>query len=592
MILSTLDWSFVIGFFILSLIIGVWASRVGKNNSDDYFTAGGKMPWWMLGVSMVATTFSTDTPNLVTDIVRQNGVSGNWAWWAFLLTGMLTVFVYARLWKKSGVLTDVEFYELRYSGKIARFLRGFRAIYLGLVFNVLIMATVSLAAIKIGGVLMGLAPWQTVLIAGTVTVLYSSIGGLRGVIITDFIQFFLAIAGSIIAAVVAVQHPKVGGLKNLLTHENVVDKLDFFPSLSNPEVFVVLFLMPLLVQWWSVWYPGAEPGGGGYIAQRMFAAKNQDHSIKAVLFFNVAHYALRPWPWIIVALCSLIVFPDLDSFRTAFPGSESIINHDLGYPAMLTFIPAGLLGLVVTSLIAAYMSTISTHLNWGASYIVNDFYKRFVKPEATQKEMLNLGRIITVVLMIFTMVFALFLENALSAFQILLQIGAGTGLIFILRWFWWRINAATELSAMIISFVVALYFGLVHKNIGFEPLPSWIELIIGVGMTTVGWIIVAFVSAPTSQEVMIGFIKKVNPGGPGWKTVTESASKAGLLEASSEGWKVPVGILCMIAGTIGVYSFLMGTGMIIYGNYGVGIILLGIAAVTVFILNKLWPKIN
>ncbi|MFY0599007.1 MAG: Na+:solute symporter [Cyclobacteriaceae bacterium] len=592
MILSALDWSFVIGFFVLSLIIGIWAARTGKEEAEDYFNAGGKLPWWILGVSMVATTFSTDTPNLVTDIVRQNGVSGNWVWWAFLLTGMLTVFVYARLWKKSGVITDVEFYELRYSGKLARFLRGFRAVYLGLVFNVIIMASVSLAAIKIGSVLMGLAPWQTVLVSGTVTVIYSSIGGLRGVVITDFIQFFLAIAGSIIAAVIALNHPKVNGLSNLLSHENVVDKLDFFPSLSNPEIFVVLFLMPLLVQWWSVWYPGAEPGGGGYIAQRMLAAKNQDHSIKAVLFFNVAHYALRPWPWIIVALCSLVVFPDLESFKTAFPDSEGIINHDLGYPAMLTFIPAGLLGLVITSLIAAYMSTISTHLNWGASYIVNDFYKRFVKPEATQKEMLNLGRIITVILMVLTMIFALYLENALSAFQILLQIGAGTGLIFILRWFWWRINAATELSAMIISFVIAIYFGLFHQRLGFEPLPAWAELVLGVGITTVGWIIVAYVSKPTSQEKMTSFINKVNPGGPGWKKITEIARQTGQLSAKAEEWKVPVGILCMIIGTIGVYSFLMGTGLIIYGDYLIGAILIVIASITAFVLSKLWSKIN
>lgn len=592
MVLSTLDWSFVVGFFALSLAIGIWAAKAGKKDSDDYFTAGGKMPWWILGVSMVATTFSTDTPNLVTDIVRQNGVSGNWAWWAFLLTGMLTVFVYARLWKKSGVITDVEFYELRYSGKISRFLRGFRAIYLGLVFNVMIMATVSLAAIKIGGVLMGLEPWQTVLIAGTITVIYSSIGGLRGVVITDFIQFFLAIAGSIIAAIVALNHPKVGGLSNLLTHENVVDKLDLFPSLSNPEVFVVLFLMPLLVQWWSVWYPGAEPGGGGYIAQRMFAAKNEDHSIKAVLFFNVAHYALRPWPWIIVALCSLVVFPDLESFKVAFPNSESIINHDLGYPAMLTFIPAGLLGLVVTSLIAAYMSTISTHLNWGASYIVNDFYKRFVKPEASQKEMLGLGRLLTVGLMILTMLFALVLDNALSAFNILLQIGAGTGLIFILRWFWWRINAATELAAMIISFLVAIYFGVIHTKLGFEAVATWLELLIGVGITTVGWIIVAFITKPTTTEVMISFINKVNPGGPGWKRISNQAEQDGLLTAQKETWKVPVGILCMVAGTIGVYSFLMGTGMIIYGNYIVGVSLFLIATLCTLAIKKLWPKIN
>jgi Na+/proline symporter len=380
MILNTIDWIILFGFLLISLGIGFWTSRKNKNASE-FFAAGGKMPWWLLGVSMVATTFSTDTPNLVTDIVRQNGVSGNWAWWAFLLTGMLTVFVYAGLWKKSGVLTDVEFYELRYSGKAARFLRGFRAIYLGFLFNIMIMASVSLAAIKIGGVLLGLSPVQTVVIAGIITVVYSSLGGLRGVLFTDFLQFFLSLGGALVAAYVALNHPMVGGLDNLLTHENVVDKLSFFPSFSNPEMWVMLLIIPLLVQWWSTWYPGAEPGGGGYIAQRMFAAKNADHSIKAVLFFNVAHYAIRPWPWIIVALCSIIVFPDLDSFAKAFPAVNSgVATHDMGYPAMLTFIPAGLLGLVVTSLVAAYMSTISTHLNWGSSYLVNDVYKRFINP--------------------------------------------------------------------------------------------------------------------------------------------------------------------------------------------------------------------
>ena len=590
MVLTSLDWTFVIGFFIISLAIGIWTARVGNKDANDYFTAGGKMPWWLLGVSMVATTFSTDTPNLVTDIVRQNGVSGNWAWWAFLLTGMLTVFVYARLWKKSGVVTDVEFYELRYSGKIARFLRGFRAIYLGLVFNVMIMASVSLAAIKIGGVLLGLTPVQTVLIAGTITVIYSSLGGLKGVLITDFIQFFLSMGGALVAAVVALRHPKVGGLTNLLTHENVVDKLDFFPSISNPEIFLMIFLIPLLVQWWSVWYPGAEPGGGGYIAQRMFAAKDEDNSVKAVLFFNVAHYVLRPWPWIIVALCSLVVFPDLDSMKAAFPAAANIINHDLGYPAMLTFIPSGLLGIVVTSLIAAYMSTISTHLNWGASYIVNDFYKRFVKPEASQKELLNIGRMLTVVLMVLAMIFALLLDNALGAFQILLQIGAGTGLLFILRWFWWRVNAASELAAMVISFAIAVYFNMIHESLGFAPMASWLQLVLGVGITTIGWIIVTYVTAPTSNEVLINFVNKVNPGGPGWSKIVKSAP-SGMLTADQTQWKVPIGILAMITGTIGIYSFLMGTGLFIYAKSTQGVLLYILGTLSILVLNRLWKKL-
>lgn len=593
MILTPLDWSFVIGFFILSLGIGFWVSKKGNKSAKDYFAASGNMPWWLLGVSMVATTFSTDTPNLVTDIVRKNGVSGNWQWWAFLLTGMLTVFVYARLWKRSGVLTDVEFYELRYSGPLARFLRGFRAIYLGLLFNVMIMASVTLAAIKIGGVLLGISPVQTVIIAGAVTVVYSSLGGLKGVLITDFIQFFLSMGGAIIAAVVALQHPKVGGLQNLINHKELAGHLDLFPSFSNPEIFLMLFLVPVLVQWWSVWYPGAEPGGGGYIAQRMFAAKDENHSIKAVLFFNAAHYALRPWPWIIVALCSMIVYPNLDSLKNAFPDAAGIIGDDLAYPAMLTYIPAGLLGLVVTSLIAAYMSTISTHLNWGASYIVNDFYKRFLKPEATEKNLLNAGRIITVVLMLCAMAFALVLENALDTFQILLQIGAGTGLIFILRWFWWRVNAASELVAMIVSFLIAVYFRLIHDPMEFTPLAPWLELIIGVGFTSVAWILTAYLTSPTSLETLVSFYNKVRPGGPGWKSVIKKAERENMeISSSPSDWKVPYGILCMICGTVGIYSFLMGTGLIIYGRYELAIVLISLFIIASVLLNKLWNKLR
>ncbi|HET8859321.1 sodium:solute symporter family protein [Marivirga sp.] len=591
MILDTIDWVILIGFLLISLGIGFWTSRQNKSASD-YFAAGGKMPWWLLGVSMVATTFSTDTPNLVTDIVRQNGVSGNWAWWAFLLTGMLTVFVYAGLWKKSGVLTDVEFYELRYSGKAARFLRGFRAIYLGLLFNVMIMASVTLAAIKIGGVLLGLRPVETVVIAGLITVIYSSLGGLRGVLFTDFLQFFLSLGGALVAAYVALNHPMVGGLDNLLTHENVVDKLSFFPSFSNPEMWVMLLIIPLLVQWWSTWYPGAEPGGGGYIAQRMFAAKNADHSIKSVLFFNVAHYAIRPWPWIIVALCSLIVFPDLDSFAKAFPAVNSgVATHDMGYPAMLTFIPAGLLGLVVTSLVAAYMSTISTHLNWGSSYLVNDVYKRFINPEASESKQVLLGKLLTVILMIFSMLMALVLENALQTFEILLQIGAGTGLIYILRWFWWRVNAISEIVAMVVSFLIAIYFAFANHPFGFEELLSWQKLIIGVSITTVAWVLASFYTEKTTDEQLANFLNKVNPGGPGWKKIIARLSKKGLIEPKTQKWKVPTGIICMIAGSMGVYGFLFSTGLFIYGDTLKASGLLLFSLLCGIVIFKLYPKI-
>lgn len=593
MLLGTIDWTIVFIYFIISLAIGLWMARNNNTDSKDFFTASGKMPWWLLGVSMVATTFSTDTPNLVTDIVRKHGVSGNWVWWIFLLTGMLTVFVYAKLWKKSGVLTDVEFYELRYSGPLARFLRGFRAIYLGLVFNVMIMATVSLAAIKIGGILLGLTPVQTILIAGTVTVIYSSLGGLRGVLVTDFIQFFLSISGALAAAYVALNHPRVNGLSNLLQHEAVRDKLDLIPSFSEPELFISILLIPLLIQWWSVWYPGAEPGGGGYVAQRMFAAKNEDHALKSVLLFNVAHYVLRPWPWIIVALCSLVVFPSLDSIRLAFPDATSVIDHDIAYPAMLTFLPTGILGLVVTSLIAAYMSTISTHLNWGASYLVNDVYKRFVKPESSEKELIQIGRITTVVLMALAMLFALGLSSALDAFQILLQIGAGTGLIFILRWFWWRVNAASEIAAMTISFLIAIYFHFVHvKLFGFAVLEGWEQLTIGVIITTLGWILVSYVTKPTDRKTMINFINKVNPGGPGWHKIVQQLANSGeVIDNTNEHWKVPIGIRCMLLGTVGTYSLLLGSGLFIYSDFLKGTCLFILATICYFLLSKYWKRI-
>ena len=579
MLLSSLDWSFIVLYFIVSLAIGAAVSRRAGQDSTEFFAAGKQMPWWLLGISMVATTFSTDTPNLVTDIVRRDGVAGNWIWWSFLLTGMLTVFVYARLWKRSGVLTDIEFYELRYSGKPAAFLRGFRAVYLGFFFNVVIMASVSLAAVKIGGVLLGLSPIQTILIAGTVTVIYSSLGGLRGVLITDLIQFAMAMVGGVSAAVVALRLPEVGGLSGLLSHENVADKLDLIPDFSDPTHAMAVFIIPLAVQWWSVWYPGAEPGGGGYIAQRMLAAKDENNAVGAVFLFNAAHYALRPWPWIIVALCSLIVFPELDDLRVAFPDAAGIVNHDLGYPAMLTFLPAGLLGLVVSSLIAAYMSTISTHLNWGASYLVHDVYKRFYRPEAPERELVLMGRLSTIVLMICAGALALWLETALESFWIMLQIGAGTGLLFILRWFWWRINAISEITAMTVSFGVAIYFRFLHQSMGFLPLDDWQQLVVGVGITTLAWVSATLLSQPTSESVLTSFVSKINPGGPGWAQ----------FEKNTDGdWSVPRGILSMALGCVAIYAFLFGTGYMIYGNVILAVTIFGVGAAAAFGLFKTW----
>lgn len=588
------DWFFICGFFVVSLGIGLSVTRRAGQSTEEFFLSGRSMPWWLLGVSMVATTFSSDTPNLVTDIVRTHGVAGNWMWWAFLLTGMLTAFVYARLWRKSDALTDIEFYELRYSGKSAAFLRGFRAVYLGLFFNTIVMASVTLAAMKIAGILLGWSPWQTGLIAGSVTVIYSAAGGLRGVLLTDFLLFIAAMTGSLLAAWWLVGLPEIGGLGNLLTHENVRDRLSLFPDFSNWELALTIFIIPLAVQWWSVWYPGAEPGGGSYLAQRMLAARNERGAAKASLFFNVAHYALRPWPWIIVALCSLVVFPDVASIEEAFPNlPEGLAGHDLGYPAMLTYLPPGLLGLVMASLIAAYMSTASTQINLGSSYLVHDFYRRFLRPEASEKELVFAGRLSTVLLMVFAVLVALALSNALEAFSIILQIGAGTGLIFILRWFWWRINAVAELAAMAISFGIAVYFTFLHPHTGLPAIDGWHRLVLGVAITTVGWISVMYLTRPTDKEKLFAFYRAIQPGGPGWAKIVGEAEREGVdLGGKHEGWNLPAGILCMFLACVAVYSSMFATGYWIYGDAVPAAVLTAVAVLSMVLLGRSWQRLR
>ncbi len=565
MILEVIDFAVLGGYFAVMLAVGLWAARRAGTSSSEFFLSGRSMPWWLLGMSMVATTFSTDTPNLVADITRKNGVAGNWVWWAFLLTGMLTVFVYAHLWRRSGVTTDIEFYELRYSGKSAAFLRGFRAVYLGVFFNVMVMATVTLAAIKIGGVLFDSSPLATVAVASVVTLVISTAGGLRSVLFTDLLLFIVAMTGAVVAAIVALGDPRVGGLTALIHHPNVAGKLSSLPDFSDPALLVPLFLVPLAVQWWASWYPGAEPGGGGYIAQRMLAARNESHAVGATFFFNVAHYALRPWPWILVALASLVIFPDLDSLARAFPHVDAaIINDDLAYPAMLTLLPHGLLGLVVASLAAAYMSTISTHLNWGASYMTHDIYRRFIRPQATEPELVRAGRWSTVTLMVLAALLALALQNALQAFQILLQIGAGTGLLFILRWFWWRINAWSELVAMIASFAVALGFFASHRW-GESRLENWQELLIGVAVTTLCWLLATFFSRPTEEATLRRFYRLIQPGGPGWKSLVARAQRAGEpLEPEGAKWAIGDALGAMISSTGLVYLILFGTGDLLF----------------------------
>ena len=593
--LAPIDWTIIVAFFVVALVVGVVVARKAGEDASQFFLSGRGMPWWLLGFSMVATTFSTDTPNLVTDIVRKNGVAGNWVWWAFLLTGMLTVFVYARLWRRSGVLTDIEFYEIRYSGKPAAFLRGFRALYVGVGLNVVIMSAVSLAAIKIGAIMFGFSPLQSILVASVVTVVFSAMGGLRSVILTDFLLFILAMTGAVAAAVVALGLPEVGGLSGLFAHPNVQDKLDLVPDFdfSTPEsrnLLFSIFLIPIAIQWWASVYPGSEPGGGGYMAQRMLAAKNEEHATGAAFFFNVAHYALRPWPWIIVALASLIVFPELSDIREKFPQvTDDKLGHDLAYPAMLTFLPSGILGLVVTSLMAAYMSTISTHLNWGSAYVANDFYKRFVKPDATDRELIRVGRISTVLMMVLAGALALSMQNALGVFDLILGLGAGTGLVYVLRWLWWWAGQCLERDrrdgdlpagrarlpgdlqgprdGRVAGLFAQCFDYLDGLDCGHLPHPAD-----GAGET--GGIL------PPGQTAGLRVEGCLREGGGG------RASDSGGDKADN----LPRGVLNMSLGCLFVYGLLLGTGSLLYGRLGAALGLFAIAAVSGIAVFRLWKR--
>ncbi len=556
--LTTLDWVIVVASIVISFIPAVILARRAGSSTAEFFTSGRAAPWWLIGVSMVATTFSTDTPNLVTDIVRTGGVAGNWVWWAFLLTGMATVFFYARLWRRSGVLTDLEFYEIRYAGKPATFVRGFRALYLGLFFNCVIMATVNLAAAKIASVLLGWPMGQTLLVCAVLNVAFAATSGLWGVLVTDFIQFGIAMTGSIAAAVYAVRQPQVGGLDGLF------DRLDpstlaLLPNFGDWGTALSIFVIPLTVQWWSVWYPGAEPGGGSYIAQRMLAARSEKDALGGTLLFNFAHYALRPWPWIIVGLASILVFPTLDDIRRAFPYVDpALIGNDLAYPAMLTFLPAGLLGLMVAGLLSAYVSTISTHLNWGTSYIVHDFYRRFMRPGADERHYIMVGRLVTAALMVVAGALTFVLETAQQSFNLLLSIGAGTGLIYLLRWYWWRINAWSEIAAMVSSFAVAVAFAVANRT-GATIAPH-VSLLVTIAVTTVVWVTATFLTAPTDRSTLVAFYRLVRPAGPGWASVRAEAA----VEASPDS--IAHALLAWVLGCFAVYAALFGMGSFLYGR--------------------------
>lgn len=559
--LTTLDWTIVLVSIVVSFVPAILLMRRAGSSTTEFFTSGRAAPWWLIGVSMVATTFSTDTPNLVTNLVREGGVASNWAWWAFLLTGMLTVFFYARLWRRSGVLTDLEFYELRYSGRAAAWVRGFRAVYLGLFFNLVIMATVNLAAVKIANVLLGWPMTQTLVVCAVLNVSFAAIAGLWGVLVTDMIQFGIAMTGSVAAAFYALKQPEVGGLSGLIEKMDPAT-LRLLPDFGDWGTTLTIFIIPLTVQWWSVWYPGSEPGGGSYIAQRMLAAKTERDATWGTLFFNAAHYSLRPWPWIIVALASLVVYPQLSDISAALPHVDpALVGHDMAYPAMLRFLPSGMLGLMVAGLLAAYVSTISTHLNWGTSYLVHDLYRRFIRPEASERHLVAAGRLVTALLMLLAALLTYVLDTARSSFELLLSIGAGTGLLYLLRWFWWRINAWSEIAAMATSFLLAAFFFIAGKQ--GAGVPSHVALIITVAVTTVVWIAVAYLTPQTDRATLVNFYRLVRPGGSGWEPIRQEAGvgpQAGGFAQSLLGW---------VAGCVFVYAALFGTGSFIYGNMAI-----------------------
>ena len=584
MSLTSLDWIIVALSVVISFIPALFFYKRAGSSTEEFFTSGRAAPWWLVGISMVATTFSTDTPNLVTNMVRENGVADNWLWWSFLLTGMMTVFFFAKLWRRSRVMTDLEFYEIRYSGKAATFVRGFRALYLGLFFNCVIMASVNLAAAKIGNIVLGLPMWQTLLFASIITIFFASVSGLWGVLVTDSVQFLITMSSTFAVAYFALQQPEVGGLAGLIA-KVPASRLNLLPDFSNNwNVALSVMIIPITIQWWSVWYPGAEPGGGSYIAQRMLASKTEKDAVAGTLFFNVMHYALRPWPWIIVALCSTLIFPQLSDIARAYPYVDpKLIGHDMAYPAMLKFLPAGFLGAMVAGMLAAYRSTIETHLNWGTSYLVHDFYRRFLKPGETEKHYVLVGRLTTAGLMVCAALLTFALDTAKESFDLILSIGAGTGLLYILRWFWWRINAWSEIAAMVSSFVLALGFFIARK-FGFV-VQSEVSLVITIVASTIVWMTVTYLAPQTDNARLVSFYKLIRPSGPGWKDIRAQCGTTAApdsLTLALVGWML---------GITFVYAALFGVGSFLYGRTGTGIAWLVTFAVCGLGLMRVMPRL-
>jgi Na+/proline symporter len=620
MTLMPLDWAIVLFTLVICFVPALFFGKRAGKSTSEFFASGRSVPWWLAGLSMVATTFSSDTPNWVTQQVRQYGVAGNWQWWGFVLTGVSTVFFFARLWRRSGVMTDLEFYELRYSGKAASVVRGFRAVYLGLFFNCFIMATVTLAACKIANILFGLTPWQTILICGVLNVVFAAHSGLWGVLVIDMVQFFIKMTAVIAAAYFSLKEvARVSGLGdsamaglhrlvavlgaqqvNYATGDAVLSPidgrgqpiLDILPNFALTDLALMIFIMPIAIGWWANWYPGAEPGGGSYIAQRMLASKTEKDSLGGTLFFNLAHYVLRPWPWIITALCSIIVYPQLKDIQAAFPGADpSLIGHDSGFPAMLKFLPAGFVGLMVGGLIAANSSTILTHLNWGASYLVHDFYRRFVRPGLGERHYVNAGRVCTAGLYVFAAFLSRQLASAQAGFEIMISIGAGTGLLYLLRWFWWRINAWCEVVAMVSSFAISIVFFVMRMN--GHALPFAESVLYSVAFTTICWLVAAFVTPPSTRECLVAFYKKVHPAGPGWSRIREEAGVSAA-EAARHGDHMGKATLGWISGCLTIWSSLFAIGNFLYGRVHLAFALSAVFVVSGFtllwVINGLWDK--
>ena len=617
--LLAIDWAIVAASLLVCFVPALFFGKRAGKSTSEFFASGRSVPWWLAGLSMVATTFSSDTPNWVTEQVRKFGVAGNWQWWAFVLTGVSTVFYFARLWRRSGVMTDLEFYELRYSGAAAGVVRGFRAVYLGLFFNCFIMGTVMLAACKIANILFGLPPWQTILICGVLNVIFATVAGLWGVLVIDMIQFFIKMTAVIAAAyfsLIEVARRTGAGTSALAGLHRLVDLLgsrqvnftegsqpvmsaingtgqpilNILPNFAMGDLALAIFILPIAVGWWANWYPGAEPGGGSYIAQRMLASKSEKDSLGGTLFFNLAHYVLRPWPWIITALCSIVVFPELKDIQAAFPSADpALIGHDSAFPAMLKFLPVGFIGLMVGGLIAANSSTILTHLNWGSSYLVHDFYRRFIRRDAAERHYVVIGRVCTALLYLAAGLLGLTLDSAQKAFQIIISIGAGTGLLYLLRWYWWRINAWCEVVAMISSFGISIAFFLLAKS--GHGLPFAQTVLISVGFTTICWLVTAFVTPPTSADTLVAFYKKVHPAGPGWSPVRRSA---GMTEADAHADHMGLATTGWISGCVVIWSSLFAIGNFLYGRRTLALTLTAIFVVSgvilVMVIRRLWDR--